>query len=150
MFHRVREQLGAAYYIHSGTDFFTDHGFMGIAMGLNKEKLYQAIEAAIAELRKIKDELVPADELEKIKSHIAGNLVLGLETSNALASFYGDQEILERSIMTPEEILAKINAVTAEEVRDVAREIFKNDGMNLAVIGPVEDKAKLEALLRID
>ena len=150
LFHKVRERLGAAYYVRAGNDFYTDHGYFAIAAGLNKEKLEAALTAMLDELGRIKEELVPASELNKVKNHIAGNLVLGLETSNAVASFYGDQEVLEKKIVTPHELLKRINAVTAEDVRNVARAIIKNEGMNLATIGPVEDKGKLETILKID
>lgn len=149
LFQSIREELGAAYYIHSGADFYTDHGYMAISAGLDKDKLYEAIEAMLVELKRITEELVPESELEKVKSHIAGSVVLGLETSDSLASFYGDQEVLEKSIITPEEFLKKINAVTAAEVRDVARSIIKNDGLNLAVIGHIKDESKLHELLKI-
>ena len=150
LFQEVREKLGAAYYISSSTDLYTDHGYLAVAAGIDRKKFQVVISAIIGEFKKLRDELVPNDELEKVKNHIAGNLTLGLETSNSLANFYGIQELVEKAIMTPAQIIERFNAVTSEEIRNVARDIFKNEKLNLAVLGPAEDKAMLEAWLKLD
>ena len=78
-----------------------------------------------------------------------GNLILGLETSDDLASFYGGQEVLTKKLLPPEKIIDRIKATTAEEVRAVARTIFKNKGLNLAIIGPYRNQTIFENILSL-
>jgi predicted Zn-dependent peptidase len=75
-------------------------------------------------------------------------MYLGLESSNSLAKFYGGQEIMNEKIKTPEEIKVEVDTVTAEEVRDLAQEIFVDKGLNLAIVGRFEDKADFENILK--
>jgi len=88
-------------------------------------------------------------ELKKAKDNMVGRLMLGLETSDSVASFFGMQEVLSKEIKTPEEIAKKIQAVTAKEIMEIAKDIFKNEKLNLAVVGPVEDEKRLQDILKI-
>ena len=90
-----------------------------------------------------------AAELTKAKEHLEGSLILGIETSDELASFYGFQEILKREILKPEEVIKKIRAVAIGDVLAVAQDIFKSEKLNLAIIGPYKNKEQFENLLRI-
>jgi predicted Zn-dependent peptidase len=87
-------------------------------------------------------------ELKKAKDHFNGKISLSLETSDANASFYGGQEILKNNILTPKEICAKINKVTADDILKVAQDIFRPEKLNLALIGPFKDKSKFQKLLK--
>jgi len=73
---------------------------------------------------------------------------MSLEASSAVASFYGDQELFKEPIMSAQEIFAKIDAVTAEDIQKVAQTIFQNKGLNFAVIGPHKDEEKLAKILK--
>ncbi|MEK7149891.1 MAG: pitrilysin family protein, partial [Patescibacteria group bacterium] len=148
LFQRIREQLGAAYYIHSSDDLMTDHGFLSVSAGIDHNKIDIVIEAILDELKKLAEKEVSKKELERAKEHLIGGIVIGLETSNSLASYYGMQEILEREIITPEELIKKIQSVTAEEIQKIAKDIFKNEKLNLAIIGPFKDKKRFEKILR--
>lgn len=149
LFERLRNELGAAYYVSAGADFYTDHGYMAVYAGIDKKKMDLVFNAILGEFKDLKENLVSKDELDKVKSHMSGAIILGLETSNHLASFYGGQEIIERHIITPEELIKKINAVSAEDIRKVARDIFKDEKLNLAIFGPIKDGEKLDKLLKI-
>lgn len=140
LFNKVRNELGAAYYIYSAPDLLTDHGVLEIAAGVDHKKIKDVIQAILEECARLKGELVPEKELQKAKDHLSGAILLDLETSDQLAQYYGGQEIVEKKIITPDELIAKIQAVTAEEVRGVAGDIFKNQGLNLALIGPFDKK----------
>lgn len=147
LFMRVREEMGAAYYVGAGTDLALDHGTLGISAGVDHGKVGDAIRGILDECRRLRDELVPARELQKSKDHILGNLVLGLEASDDLASFYGGQEVLGRNLLSPEGYAARIKKVTAADVRAVARTVIKEKGLNLAVVGPYRNpKAFLKML----
>ena len=149
LFQKVREEMGAAYYIGAGADFSTDHGYLDISAGIDHKKIDEVITAILGELKRMEREPVAAEELGRAKEHLIGGLVLGLETSNQLAGFYGSQEVLEHKIESPEEVIAQIQAVTAEQIQAVAKEIIKNDGLNLAVIGPFKDKERFEKILKL-
>src|SRR3989338_9702037 len=149
LFISVRERQGLAYYISSSFDLYTDHGYLGTQSGVNNGKAEKAIETVLKEYKNIKDNLVPEEEIKKAKEFIKGRLVISLEQSDDLASFYANQWLLKDETLTPEEKLSKIMAVTADEVQAVAKEIFKPEKLNLALIGPFEDKEKFEKLLEI-
>ncbi len=151
LFQRIREELGAAYYVHAEADLYTDHGILSVASGVDKNKLEDVISAITHEFGKLKNETVEVQELQRAKDHLVGNLFLGLETSDQIAGFYGAQEILSRSIITPEELAQRVQAVTAEEIKSVGRDILKDERLNLAIIGPLKDKeTSLQPLLKID
>lgn len=149
LFKRVREELGAAYYIHADADLSLDHGTFDIAVGAEHSKTQIVLRAILEECRRLRDELVPEKELQKSKDHMIGGVVLGLETADDLAGFYGMQEILTKKLVPPEKLIAMIKAITAEDVRAVARDVFRNDGLNLAVVGPYQNGKKLEKILKL-
>ncbi len=78
-----------------------------------------------------------------------GHLYLGLESSNSLASFYGFQEVLRRPIRKPEDVVAELRAVTSKDVQEIAKDIFTENKLNLAVVGPFHDSKKFSALLSL-
>ncbi len=139
LFNRLREELGAAYYAHAGTDLFTDHGFLYAAAGIDTARMKIVIEAIVEEFKKLKNNIVSPKELAKSKSHVTGKLMLSLETSDALASYYGDQEVLREKIMNPDMIVKKIKAVTAKDVLNVAKSLIVSKHLNIALIGPVKE-----------
>jgi predicted Zn-dependent peptidase len=147
LFQRIREDMGAAYSVRAGTDLFTDHGVIAVNIGADQAKVMPVIAAALEEMARMKTELTPDEELARAKSRLTGRLILGLEASDELASFYGAQEVAGEPIITPQELMRRIGAVTAHEVRAVARAVFTNDRLNLAVIGPIESDAALKAAL---
>ena len=149
LFSEIREKRGLAYYVRTMSDHYTDSGTLTTYGGLNKDKIEEAIKIILSEYRKIRDEDggISKEELEKAKEMLKGNLVLELENSRVVAGFYGEQEILGEPIETPEQVLAKIDAVTTGDVQRVAKKYFVTSHLNLAIIGDLEDKSKLEKLL---
>ncbi len=149
LFQHVREKLGAAYYVRAEADLLTDHGFFSVSAGVEHSKLEIVIKAILEELRSMANLAVTEKELKSSKDHLAGRTVLGLETSDALAMYYGGQEILKEKLETPTEYLENIKKVTREDVINVAKFIFQNSKLNLALIGPVKDGTKLKAMLSL-
>lgn len=135
LFSKMRDNLGICYYIKADHDAFTDHGILSIVAGVDNSRVEKGIKGILEECKRLRDDLVPQDEIKKAKDYIGGTTMLELETSDARAEFLGYQEILKKKIESPEELIEKINAVTAEQVRDLAREIFVNDKLNMALIG---------------
>ena len=93
------------------------------------------------------EEPVPAAELEKAKSFSKGRFVLQLETSQGLIMFGLRREVLESRTPDPEEVIAELDKVTAEDVARVAGDVIEKQGLNLAVIGPFDDPDRFEKLL---
>lgn len=149
LFHKVREELGAAYYVKADSDLTFDHGYFSISAGVDHLKIGVVIKAILGEMKRLTKELVPESEIKKSKDHMIGNFTLSLESSDELASFYGGQEIITKNPVSPSEIIKKVKAVKAEEVRILARELFKNNSLNLAIIGPYKDKEVFEKILKL-
>ena len=147
---RIREEMGAAYYVRCDTDELTDTGYLMVHAGIENSKLILVLEKILAELKKLKEEAVGDEELQKTKDQMIGRLMLGLETSDSVAFYCGMQELLTKTLMGPDELAKKIRKVTAEDVREVANDIFRNDKLNLAIIGPVGDETELKSVLKID
>jgi len=149
LFSKMRDELGICYYIKTSHNPNTDHGDLTISAGVDNKRVDLGIKHILIELKRMKDELVSPEELKKAKDYISGTTMLELETSDAQAEFVGYQEILKGEIELPENIIKEINKVTAEEVRDLAREIFIDEGLNMAIIGPYKDKKRFRPLLTL-
>jgi predicted Zn-dependent peptidase len=147
LFTEVRERRGLAYYVYGLNHSYTDAGSLYAQAGVDIQRIDDAVSTIASELRKIADEAVPADELDKAKSFAKGRFVLQLETSQGLIMFGLRREVLESKTPDPEEILAALDKVTAEDVQRVARDVIAQRGLNLAVIGPFDDSARFEKLL---
>jgi len=150
LFQRVREELGAAYYVRAGADLYSDHGFLAVSAGVDHQKLNIVIEAILEELLRLTKENVSPNELKRAKDHLTGKLLLGLETSDALATYYGAQEILHEKLQTPEELMKKIQAVTGEEIKEVAQFMFQNKKLNMALIGPYENDEPFKKIFKFN
>ncbi|MBT3538818.1 insulinase family protein [Candidatus Parcubacteria bacterium] len=138
LFIQIRERRGLAYMIRSGSDNFRDTGYAYVRAGLDAKNINKAIEVIKKEIEKIVKKGVTKKELEDAKTHIRGSLTLSLEDSGAQASWYARQVMFVPKIKTPEQRLAEIDNVTNEDIKRVAKQIFKWDKMRVAVIGNVK------------
>ena len=145
----IRERKGLAYYVwvYNSTDL--DAGFLLTQAGVNNDKVDEAISEILNQFKLIRDKRISAKELRKAKDFMRGNTILSMESSGAQASFCASQELYENRILTLDKIFAKIEAVTAEDIQRVAKDIFKPEKLNLALIGPFKDKSKFEKILKI-
>lgn len=149
LFIEVRERLGLAYYITTEVSADPDTGFLVTQAGVDNKNVEKAIITILKEYKKISQKKIPAAELKKVKDYIKGKMTLQLEASDAQASFYGIQELLENKILTQKEICAKINKVSADDILKLSRDIFQPQKLNLALIGPFKDKIKFQRLLKL-
>ncbi|HEV2339967.1 MAG TPA: pitrilysin family protein [Patescibacteria group bacterium] len=148
LFYEVREKRGLAYYVRTSSDNYVDCGTLVTSAGVDLGRVEEAVKVIIAETRRMmKKENITKEEIERAKEMIKGHLVLELEDSRSVASFYAHQEILESKVETPEEVLRHIDKVTAEEVKAVAREYLERP-LNLALIGNIPDAQRLKKLLQ--
>ena len=149
LFTEIREKRGMAYYIRTMAEEYTDVGFLVAHAGIDNKRVEEAIKIILKECRKLTERKVPKDELKKAKENIKGRLYLSLETSDACAAYFGEQEILKGQIDSPEKECAMIDKVSQNDILKVAKEIFKPEKLNLALIGPFKDKEKFQKLLKL-
>ena len=151
LFLSVRERLGLAYYVSASDDEFSDCGYFSVRAGVDtdKKKIEKTVKTILGEIRKIRARGVSEKELKKAKDNLRGKMALTLESSDDVAAYLAGQELSRREIKTPEEILAQIDKVGKNDILRVARNIFVNEKLNLALIGPIEDKVFLERILKL-
>jgi predicted Zn-dependent peptidase len=147
LFTEVRERRGLAYYVFATNHSYTDTGTLYSQAGVDINRIDEAIETIARELGKIADEPVPADELEKAKNVAKGRFVLQTESPHGMIMFGLRREVLEGQAAEPEEVLAEIDKVTADDVQRVAQDVIGQNGLNLALIGPFDDAERFEKLL---
>lgn len=142
LFQKLREEMGVGYYVRGHNDPYTDHGFLQISAGVDNTRIEEVVRAIMVECQKLKTGLIESDELEKVKEFIVGNMKLALESTDDIANFFGEQELLKRELVSSEEKAKRIRNVTAQEIRKLAQEIFQNKKLNLALVGPLREEAK--------
>jgi predicted Zn-dependent peptidase len=148
LFTEVRERRGLAYYVFGINHSYTDAGSLYAQAGVDINRIDTAVETVATELRRVAQEPIPADELEKARSFTKGRFVLQLENPQGLIMYGLRREVLEGQTVDPEDVLAAIDAVKPEDVQRVADDLVaSNDRMHLAVIGPFDDAERFEKLL---
>lgn len=150
LFREVREKRGLAYSVDSWYGLFRDAGIWGISAGVDPKRLTEAYDAILGECVRIREERVPDDELQKAKEQVKGRLVLGLEDSFSIASWWGRAEALGEPLMTLDEVLRAIDEVDAEEVRRFARELIQPRRMNVTLVGAFGPAVKRELIARLE
>ncbi len=146
LFINLRERQGLAYFVRTSTELYKNSGYLVTQAGVPKDKIALALKIILKEYKKMAKELVSKSELKRAKDILQGRVVLQMEASDNLAVWYAQQAISRREILTPGEMLKKIKKISAEDLRMVAQKIFINKGLNLAVIGDVNEK-KLKNIL---
>ena len=135
----VRERRGLAYYCYAMNQAYTDTGTLVAQAGVDIKRIDEAVSTMAGELRKIAAEAVPDDELTKAKAYAKGRFVLQLESPHGLNMFGLRREVLEGAAVEPTDVLAGIDAVTADDVQRVAQDLVGDGSIRLAVIGPFDD-----------
>jgi predicted Zn-dependent peptidase len=149
LFTEVRERRGLAYYVYAVNSAYTDIGSLHSQAGVDINRIDEAITTIVDELKRIADEEVPADELDKAKNFAKGRFVLQLENPQGLILFGLRREVLEGASVEPDEVLAAIDSVTAADVQRAAQEIIVTNALRLALIGPFDDAERFEKLLAV-
>jgi predicted Zn-dependent peptidase len=144
LFIKVRERNGLAYSIHTSADNSTDTGYLVTQVGCDHKNLEKSVKLILEEYKDLRDKKITEKELQKAKDYLKGVTLLSLDSSDVQASFYTAQDLLEGKILTPDEKFQKIDGVSVEDIKEVAEDIFVPEKLNLAVIGPIEEKEKKE------
>jgi len=148
LFVEIRDKLGLAYSIHSYVDHLLDCGAVLVYAGVEPKNLQTAIKAVLEQLSQLKEK-IPDSELTKAKELSKGRLLLRMEDSRNVAGWIGGQEILTGRILSVEQIVSIIDAITAEELKQLAEELLIGSQLRLAIVGPVTTEEPLEELLKL-
>jgi predicted Zn-dependent peptidase len=148
LFTEIREQQGLAYDIHSYADHFADSGAVIIYAGVDPGRVDSALRSIIDQVSKLKEQISEA-ELGKAKEIAKGRLLLGLESSRNVAAWLGAQELLTNRILTTDEVISLVEAVTIEGLKRVAQQLLTSEKLNLAIVGPVKEEKPLARLLKL-
>ena len=137
LFINVRERKGLAYFVRCYPNYYQDTGNIMIQAGLDPARKDEAVQVIFDELRKVKKRGVTAKELKDSVEFLNGKTVLNLEDSSHLAEFYAKHELLNNKILTPSQKLRKFKAVTRNDIKKVANEVFRDELLTVAGIGPI-------------
>jgi predicted Zn-dependent peptidase len=148
LFVSVREKRGLCYFVRCYPNYYQDAGNIVIQSGLDKSRIEEAIKVIQQEINKIKTKGVTAKELEDSKAFLRGKTILSLENSSSLAEYYAKQELLVGKILTPEQRTKQFDKITVADIKSVANEIFQDNLINLALIGPFKSKEKFEKIFK--
>ena len=147
LFSEVRERRGLAYYIYGYNQGYTDTGTLFAQGGVDLNRIDEAVRTVVAEFGRIAREPITAEELEKARNFAKGRLVLSLEDPKGTILFGLRTEVLEEKLREPDEVLAGLDTVTAEDIQRVAQDIVREERLNFALIGPFDDPDRFQQLL---
>ena len=148
LFQIIREDRGLAYSIYSSLSYFDDVGILNISAGLDLSNLEKTLNLISIELGKLSGKLVTPRELQRAKDYVTGQMDLSLESADNQMMWMGEQWLGYGKIIPPDEIRQRINGVKASEIRAVAREFFRPERMNLALVSPLKKPNGLDGLLK--
>jgi predicted Zn-dependent peptidase len=149
LFQSVREERGLAYDVSSYVIDYADAGAFVVSAGVDPDKIAPTVAAILDEMARLRDEIVPAEELARYKRYLAGRLELRMEETRHVASWLGGQEALHEKVLTLEGALEELEAVTAEGIQTLAARLISENGLRLAVVAPPRRGRRLESLLRL-
>jgi len=149
LFLKVRERMGLAYYITSSFNNYLDTGNFFVQAGLKVSSVQQALDIILDELRKVRDLGITSKELKKAQEYIKGKIALAMEDPHDKLEWYLGQEAFMPKIKTIKQAFEELDAVTADQVQKVVHGLITNDNLNMALIGPFEDKMAFEKKLKL-
>jgi predicted Zn-dependent peptidase len=148
LFQEIREQRGLAYSVFSYHSTYVDSGLFAIYAGTTPSNSQEVVECILAEILDLKNNGITADELERTKAQIKGGLYLGLESASSRMSRLGKTELTYNRVISPEDVVEKLERVTLEDVKQVMNRLWKKDKISLVMMGPSGHEVDLEALLK--
>jgi predicted Zn-dependent peptidase len=149
LFQVVREDRGLAYSIYSSLGYFDDVGTLTVSAGLDAGNLTQTLDLIMRELRQLTRTLPTGAELRRARDYVIGQIDLGLESTDNQMMWLGDQLLGYGKIIPPEEIKQRISEVKPGEIRAAARNFFRPERLNLALVSPLKSDTGLAALLKV-
>ena len=138
LFQTIREDRGMAYSVFSDLSPYRDTGTLCVYAGTSAKKAVECIDLILVEFRKLKDELLPDEELTRAKDQLKGNILMGLESSNSRMANLARQEIYFGQFFTADEVIARIDAVHAEQVQQMAKRLFDPAKIAVTLLGRLD------------
>jgi predicted Zn-dependent peptidase len=135
LFQNIRERQGLAYSIYSDLNPYRDTGCMAVYAGTSRESAAKVVQSVVSEFRKLKTEAVTDEELRRSKDQLKGSLMLSLESSTARMSNLARQEMYFERFYDLDELIEKIEGVTAEDLQTLANEFFKTESVAVTALG---------------
>lgn len=148
LFTEVREKRGLAYYISSEMADFIDAGAIGVSAGVDISRAQEAVKVILDEFDKLRNISVEDEELRRAKENLKGRLYLSLEESFAVADFIAEQQLFWGYVEDPDDLVKDYEKVTAEDIKNFAKNYFTKENLNLAMIAPFKDDGKFSNLLK--
>lgn len=147
IFQEIREKRGLVYSIYSFTSNYAENGLFGIYAGLAYENLEEAIKTILVEMDKMKEAKITEEEFNRAKQQIKSNFILGLESTSSRMSSIGRRELLYNEIITPDEIVDKINAVQLGDIIKISKMIFNKENFTVVYTGNLKKHKELQVIL---
>jgi predicted Zn-dependent peptidase len=135
LFQTIREEHGLAYAIYSDLSPYSDTGSLCVYAGTSAGRALEVIDLVLAEFRNLKETPLADEELTRAKDQLKGNILMGLESSNSRMANLARQEMYFHQFFTADEVIARIDAVTAEQVQIMARRLFVTDRIAVTLLG---------------
>jgi predicted Zn-dependent peptidase len=135
LFQNIRERQGLAYSIYSDLNPYRDTGCLAVYAGTSLASAGKVVQSVVSEFRKLKTEPVPEEELRRSKAQLKGSLMLSLESSTACMSNLARQEMYFDRFYDLDELIAKIEAVTSEDLTSLAKEFFRTEAVAVTALG---------------
>jgi predicted Zn-dependent peptidase len=149
LFIKLRERSGLAYFVRTHSEFYSDSGYLTTQAGVPVDKIDEAIKIILEEYQLIKKSLVSGVELKRAKDMVKGRSAIQLESSDNMANWFARQALFRDKILIPDDFFEKIDQISPQDIRNVAKKIFVQSNLNLAVIGPYKNKKIFKDSLNI-
>jgi predicted Zn-dependent peptidase len=147
LFQVVREDRGLAYSIYSSLSYYDDVGTITVSAGLDMEHLQKTLKLIVSELNALTRTLVSAAELRRARDYVLGQIDLSLESTDSQMMWLGEQLVGYGKIVPPEEVKQRLSEVKAMEIRAAARDFFRPERLNLALVSPLKTDKGLQKVL---
>jgi predicted Zn-dependent peptidase len=134
----VREERGLAYSIFSDLNPYRDTGMLCVYAGTSSQRALQVIDLVMTEFRRLKDEPLPDDELQRAKDQLRGNIILGLESTGSRMSNLARQEMYFDHFVGLDEMMQMVEGVTAAEVTEMAQQLFQPEKVAVTMLGRLD------------
>ncbi|MFN7138130.1 MAG: M16 family metallopeptidase [Limisphaerales bacterium] len=149
LFQTVREEHGLAYSIYSSPSYFSDTGDLVVSAGVETEKIAKSLKLIVCEMKKLTETTISPGELRRARDYVIGQLDMSLESTEPQMMWVGEHLVSYGRILQPAEVRKRLSEVTAAQIRSAARDFFRSDRMNLALVTPLKKSDGLHRLLAI-